>query len=555
MYRIFIVEDDRTIAQAVAHLAESWGLEVRCARDFRAVTAEAAEFQPHLIILDIALPCFDGYHWCRELRKQTSAPILFLSSAGDNMNVIMAMNFGADDFIAKPFDGGVLMAKVQAMLRRSYDMAAPAVLRERRGAQLSADDQKLTYQGQTVELTKNEYRILSCLMESAGKVVSREKLMQRLWETDSFVDENTLTVNVNRLRRKLAGVGLVEFIATRHGVGVHRGVRDMELLKAYLKERRLTLAAFLLFVGVFAVSFALYGLPLAAVGYPAGLCVLLGACLAAWDYGRAARRHKALKRLREAGEAVLLDLPAMTTVEGADCAAVVETLRRELRRQETARAARWEDMTAYYTAWVHQIKTPIAAMRLTLQGEDTPAARRLMTELGRVEQYVDMALTYLRLEEGGSDYVIRTCAVDDVVRAAVRRFAGEFIDRRIALDYTPVEWETVTDGKWLTFVVEQLLSNALKYTGQGGTVRIYREGDDLCIRDSGMGIAPEDLPRVFDMGYTGQNGRLDRRSSGIGLYLCRRICRNLRHEIRIESVPGAGTTVRLTLGRGDFLPE
>ena len=329
----------------------------------------------------------------------------------------------------------------------------------------------------------------------------------------------------------------------------------MELLKAYLKERRLTLAAFLLFVGVFAVSFALYGLPLAAVGYPAGLCVLLGACLAAWDYGRAARRHKALKRLREAGEAVLLDLPTMTAVEGADCAAVVETLRRELRRQETARAARWEDMTAYYTAWVHQIKTPIAAMRLTLQGEDTPAARRLMTELGRVEQYVDMALTYLRLEEGGSDYVIRTCAVDDVVRAAVRRFAGEFIDRRIALDYTPVEWETVTDGKWLTFVVEQLLSNALKYTGQDGTVRIYRDGDDLCIRDSGMGIAPEDLPRVFDMGYTGQNGRLDRRSSGIGLYLCRRICGNLRHGIRMESVPGKGTTVYLTLGRGDFLPE
>lgn len=252
---------------------------------------------------------------------------------------------------------------------------------------------------------------------------------------------------------------------------------------------------------------------------------------------------------------MLLDLPAMTTVEGTDCAAVVETLRRELCRQETARAARWEDMTAYYTAWVHQIKTPIAAMRLTLQGEDTSAARRLMTELGRVEQYVDMALTYLRLEEGGSDYVIRTCAVDDVVCAAVRRFAGEFIDRHIALDYTPVEWETVTDGKWLTFVVEQLLSNALKYTGQDGTVRIYREGDDLCIRDSGMGIAPEDLPRVFDMGYTGQNGRLDRRSSGIGLYLCRRICRNLRHEIRIESAPGAGTTVRLTLGRGDFLPE
>lgn len=219
MYRIFIVEDDRTIAQAVSTLTESWGLEPRCAQDFRAVTEEAAEFNPHLIMLDIALPFYDGYHWCRELRKQTNAPILFLSSASDNMNVIMAMNFGADDFIAKPFDGGVLMAKVQAMLRRSYGMSAAAALREYRGVRLCADDQKLTYEGQTVELTKNEYRILSCLLESAGKVVSREKLMQRLWETDSFVDENTLTVNVNRLRRKLAGAGLVEFIATRHGVG------------------------------------------------------------------------------------------------------------------------------------------------------------------------------------------------------------------------------------------------------------------------------------------------------------------------------------------------
>lgn len=331
----------------------------------------------------------------------------------------------------------------------------------------------------------------------------------------------------------------------------------MELLKAYLKERRLTLAAFLLFVGVFAVSFALYGLPLAAVGYPAGLCVLLGACLAAWDYGRAARRHKALKRLREAGEAVLLDLPAMTTVEGADCAAVVETLRRELCRQETARAARWEDMTAYYTAWVHQIKTPIAAMRLTLQGEDTPAARRLMTELGRVEQYVDMVLTYLRLHEGGSDYVIRKYEVDDIVRPAVRRFAGEFIDRRIALDYVPVGRAVVTDEKWLRFVVEQVLSNALKYTPEGGRVAVtwQEEGQVLCISDTGIGIAPEDLPRVFEMGYTGANGRIDRHASGIGLYLCRRICQNLGHTITARSAMGQGTTVYIGLKRREGAPE
>lgn len=218
MYRIFVVEDDRTIAREVCRLAESWGMEAKSAEDLRNVAAEAAEYGPHLIIMDIGLPFFDGYYWCRELRKQTAAPILFLSSAADNMSVIMAVNMGGDDFVAKPFDGGVLMAKVRSLLRRCYDMASEPVL-ECRGARLHSDDQKLDYNGQTVELTKNEYRILSCLMESGGRVVSREKLMERLWETDSFVDENTLTVNVNRLRRKLAAAGLEDFIATRHGVG------------------------------------------------------------------------------------------------------------------------------------------------------------------------------------------------------------------------------------------------------------------------------------------------------------------------------------------------
>ena len=324
---------------------------------------------------------------------------------------------------------------------------------------------------------------------------------------------------------------------------------------AYVRENRKVVIALAVYTAVFAFIFWLYRLPLGAVGYAALVCLFLLLVWLAVDYRRFAVRLRLLRRLEQEITLSTEQLPEPDGALEAQYQALVRALDADRRAQLTRSQQGYQELVEYYTVWAHQIKTPIAAMRLTLQGEDTPAARRLMTELGRVEQYVDMALTYLRLEEGGSDYVIRTCAVDDVVRAAVRRFAGEFIDRRIALDYTPVEWETVTDGKWLTFVVEQLLSNALKYTGQDGTIRIYREGDDLCIRDSGMGIAPEDLPRVFDMGYTGQNGRLDRRSSGIGLYLCRRICRNLRHEIRIESVPGVGTTVYLTLGRGDFLPE
>ena len=201
MYRIFIVEDDRGIAQAIAEQAKMWDMDVQCVKDFRYVMQEFSAYNPHLVLLDISLPFFNGYHWCGEIRKVSKVPILFISSASDNMNIVMAMNLGADDFIAKPFDQSVLIAKIQAMLRRTYDFAASVPVLEHRGALLNTGDNTLTYKNEQIALTKNEYRILLTLMANKGKVVSREKLMERLWETDSFVDENTLTVNVNRLRK------------------------------------------------------------------------------------------------------------------------------------------------------------------------------------------------------------------------------------------------------------------------------------------------------------------------------------------------------------------
>lgn len=219
MYRILIVEDDPTISAAVAEQMKLWDLEAICVQNFRNVMGEFAQCNPHLVLLDISLPFFNGYHWCGEIRKVSKVPIIFISSASDNMNIVMAMNMGADDFIAKPFDQGVLMAKIQAMLRRTYDFAAAVPVLEHRGALLNTGDNQLTYNNVVVDLTKNEYRILLALMENKGKVVSREKLMERLWETDSFVDENTLTVNINRLRKKLDAVGLTQFITTKFGVG------------------------------------------------------------------------------------------------------------------------------------------------------------------------------------------------------------------------------------------------------------------------------------------------------------------------------------------------
>ncbi len=219
MYRILIVEDDPGIARGLGQLIAAWGMEAVTVRDFQNVSGEFAACNPHLVLMDIGLPFMNGYHWCSEIRRVSQVPIIFLSSASDNMNIIMAMNMGADDFIPKPFDGNVLIAKIQALLRRAYSFGESSPVLEHRGAMLNTGDNSLTYQGKQISLSKNEYRILLELMKSRGKVVSRERLMEALWQTDSFVDENALTVNVGRLRKKLEAAGLTDFIETKFGVG------------------------------------------------------------------------------------------------------------------------------------------------------------------------------------------------------------------------------------------------------------------------------------------------------------------------------------------------
>lgn len=219
MYRLLIIEDDKGIAEAIKTQAEMWGMQAHMLTNFRDVMAEFAKVDPHIVLLDIGLPFFNGYHWCGEIRKVSKVPIIFISSASDNMNMIMAMNMGADDFIAKPFDQRFLIAKLQALLRRTYDFSASVPVLEHRGALLHTGEQSLMYGEEKISLSKNEYRILFVLMENKGRVVSREKLMEQLWETDCFVDENTLSVNVNRLRKRLESAGLSDFIKTKFGVG------------------------------------------------------------------------------------------------------------------------------------------------------------------------------------------------------------------------------------------------------------------------------------------------------------------------------------------------
>ncbi len=321
----------------------------------------------------------------------------------------------------------------------------------------------------------------------------------------------------------------------------------MRTFISYLYSRFRTIVALALITVIFLWVFTLYNAPADAVVYGALITAVIGLAAAVVDYMGYRRRHKRMRELADEITITLENLPIARDRTERDYEQLIVKLFEDRRELENSIIQKETDMTEYYTMWVHQIKTPIAAMRLTLQGMDTAEARELSEELQRIEQYVEMVLCYLRLDSDSTDYLIRRCDLDEIARQAVRKYSPQFIRRKLRLDYEPLNYSVLTDDKWLLFVIEQVISNSLKYT-RSGTVRIYLDGEDLCVRDTGIGIAQEDLPRIFEKGYTGCNGRTDKKASGIGLYLCRRICTALGHDIIARS-DESGTEIRIGLQR------
>ncbi len=320
-------------------------------------------------------------------------------------------------------------------------------------------------------------------------------------------------------------------------------------LAGYLGQYRFVMAVFLLFILIFSAVFSLYRLEAEAVFYASGLCALLGLILLGIGFVR--ERRKGRERCELMARINLLPdtLPPAHSPAERDYQAMVLALRRINRDIAADFIQERTQSLDYFTAWMHQIKTPIAAMQMMLQEEDTPLNRALMLELFRVEQYADMALSYLRLGDDASDFVFKTYALDLIIRAAVRRYAPQFISKRIRLVYEPTDLMVLTDEKWLTFIIEQFLSNAVKYTDQGSvTITVGMDGM-LSVADTGIGIAAEDLPRVFEKGFTGYNGRANRKSTGLGLYLCRRAADRLSHRLSARSEPGRGSVFTIDLNR------
>lgn len=329
----------------------------------------------------------------------------------------------------------------------------------------------------------------------------------------------------------------------------------MDIIKLYFSQRKKAIFVFIIFSGIFIFSLFLYNLPLVAILYPIIICLVLIFLFFLYDIRKIKQKHDRLKEISCLPSTLMQNFPAIHSQDDADYQAIIHSLRNEQSHIQAETDQRFQNMIDYYTIWVHQIKTPIAAMKLSLQSEDSPLSRQLSEELQRIEQYVEMVLAFLRLDSESNDYVFQEQDIDDIIKDAVKKFAGQFIRKKLRLCYEPLKMKVLTDGKWLTFVIEQLLSNALKYTNTGSITIEQEYPMILCIRDTEIGIAPEDLPRVFEKSYTGYNGRTDKKASGIGLYLCKRICDNLGHHITIESSLESGTVARINLEHKNTKPE
>ncbi len=321
----------------------------------------------------------------------------------------------------------------------------------------------------------------------------------------------------------------------------------MNIFIVYLKDKRWLILINLLIFGFFTISFYLYRLPIAAVIYPYIVCIAVELVFFAIGYTRYRAKHTALQLLKRNINITGDIINSAENLHEQDYIEIVKLLIEQRRQMQDNFNSQHNDITQYYTVWAHQIKTPIASMRLSLQKEDSKTARKLTSDLYRVEQYVQMVMAYIRINSVSTDYIIAECELDSLIKQAVKGFSTEFIEKRIAFIYEPIDIRVVSDERWFLFVLEQIISNSLKYTQQG-YIKIYLQGSTLCIEDSGIGIAADDLPRIFENGYTGAIGRIEKKSSGIGLYLCKTICGRLNFNISASSQEGKGTTIMIDLG-------
>ncbi len=532
---IVIVEDEPAIRQELKLLLENALYKVTALSEFQDAASAALAAEPDLILLDIRLPGESGFDVCTKIRAVSEVPIIFLTSRTDAADELNGMLKGGDDYVTKPFYPPLLLARITAVLKRTKRAAGQEREPDRlvyRGVELDIARGSIRCQDSQAELTKNEFKILYYLFQNTGRIIPRIELIEYLWDNQVFIDDNTLSVNMTRIRAKLEQIGAHDLVETKRRI--------------------------LLYVLHLVCMIALGGF-LLATGYHRDACLLIWICwllvLSVWS----AYEYRRRKRYFSQMEAVLarIDQRYLLGELMPFSGRLEDRLYREMiRRSNGAVIERIhaveetrEDYREYIESWVHEIKAPITSVALMCENHRSEVTRNIGTENGKIENYVDMALYYARSDEVYRDYLIQETDLGAVAAEVVGRSKYYFIQNavQVAIDCSDPVY---TDKKWIAFILNQILQNSLKYRREtGARIRIYTEkekrGVRLTVEDNGIGIKAEELPRIFEKNFTGTNGRNHERSTGMGLYLCGKLCAKLGIGIRAESEEHAGTKVVL----------
>ena len=475
--KILIIEDDPLIRNELKTLLQSNGYEAAAPEDFSDVIDRIKAEQPHLILLDIKLPGTSGFSLCTEVRTFSEVPIIFVTSCNTDMDELNSIMLGGDAFITKPYNTAILLAKIASLLKKAY----PTQQREQivyGDAVLHLESSSLDYNGHSVELTKNELKILYYLFKNGGKICSRGDMIEYLWDNQLYVDDNALSVNINRIREKLAGIGLTDFIKTKH-------MKKLLDMAEQLSERYL-------------ISEVM-------------------------ELPEQAEDQVYYQLLKMAGKSMLEQIG--------------EVERERLEYKE------------YIEQWIHEIKTPITAMKLLCENHRMDWTKELLLELEKTNRFTEQALYYARSEHTEKDYSVREMALSQVVHQAIADNKYLLLQSGMRLEVEEMQDTVYSDEKWVRFILNQLIANAVKYRTEQPVLRIstHKRQDQvvLVVEDNGIGIAASDLPRIFEKGFTGQNGRMVQQSTGIGLYLCKRLCEKLGIGITAESSEH-GTAISLS---------
>lgn len=551
--KILIIEDDFTIQTQLKTLLSGNGYEVFAVTDFSQTIEQLKEAAPHLVILDIKLPWNNGFEICSQIRTFSDIPIVFVTSSNTDMDELNSIMLGGDAFITKPYNPAILLAKIAALLKKAYRSPQTEIYMWKE-ATLHLESSMIEYKGQKAELTKNELKILYYLFKNAGKICSRNDIVDFLWDNQLYVDDNALSVNITRIRDKLAAIGLVDFIKTKHRARIY-----IMSGKQYLKNQLPVILINLLGMLALALFLIASDNPIQTVLFILAVwSIVLVLSLLAFYFSRKKYLNKLLNMTEQLEERYLLP-EIMQVPERADEQVFYQIMKMAEKSMlerigEVQRERR--EYKEYIEQWIHEVKTPITAMKLLCENNRSPFSREVLAELENINQYTEQALYYARSEHAEKDYSVREVNLCDVVHSAIADNKYLLRQSNMSIQIDDIETKVYTDEKWVRFILNQIIGNAIKYHAEQPILHFgatkMNDKIVLSISDNGIGIPKSDLPRIFEKGFTGQNGRTGKNSTGIGLYLCKRLCDQLGIGLTAYS-ENRGTTISLIFQMNDFI--